>query len=377
MHQDLVLPSAHAARRVACPGSRVMETKCDTGQESEYAREGKAAHWIAAHLLSSALPQMATNPEPASNTYADTITEEMRECALMYVSDILDTKSVKIVKGGIEQKFNITSIHPNCFGTPDCWMWEVGHLYIWDYKFGHTPVEAFENWQLISYAAALIQHLKINGNMDQHTLVTMRIVQPRSFTESGRIKEWTIKACDLRGYFNQLQAAEYKALEPNAPCHVSSQCSHCPARAICPTLQQAALTAIDISKSNTPWELDSPSISAELRFINHAMERLEARQTGLEEQIIARLGKGERIPHFSLGTKSSKQVWNISVAEAEKFAELYNANIFKPLELITPKQAITAGIPKKQVDKKSKIVTGKIQLIEVAADAGVKAFGGD
>src|SRR5690348_550784 len=152
MDEPIVLHPSSVARRIACPGSRAMEQKYRRSQETESAREGRMAHLIAHQLLSINAGGTLNVRElliPGSWPHDLNVTEEMVESATVYVGHVVDT--IKNLKTGfpndlivnIEKETDLTDINPNCVGTPDCWIYSVPkkEVHLWDYKYGHTPVE--------------------------------------------------------------------------------------------------------------------------------------------------------------------------------------------------------------------------------------------
>lgn len=371
--QHSILPPSSAARRVACPGSRALEAAYPELEESQEAREGRAAHWVAAEYLEGrtvAVGLLAPNNE--------IVTHDMIEGAEMYSKDVDLWRNSKYQLGAlfVEKKIEIPSIHKDCWGTPDAWGWSAPHneFFIWDYKFGHDFVEVYGNWQLIEYAAGILHSLNINGSQSQHTYVTMCIIQPRCFSRGEKVRKWRVSVNELRGYFNMLEAAEHKAMQPEALCTPNPECNYCSARHVCSALQHAASTAITVSMQNVPHQLTPQQTGHELYRLEQAAKRIEARITGLKAQAVSQIERGERVPHYTLGVKSARQVWTIPVNEVKMLGMMCGAIVTKPEELVTPKQAITAGIPAAMVNKNSQVVPGSVQLVETDAREAAKAF---
>src|SRR6185437_8910195 len=151
------LPPSSAARRVACPGSRALEKLFPEEQESQEAREGTAAHWVANEMLCNE----PTRPDPAIGFITpngESVTQEMIDGGQLYVNTVMETVTLvkffealeapdqTIYKCGIEEKIDISNVHPECWGTPDFWFFDpkINKLTVIDYKFGHRFVEVYE-----------------------------------------------------------------------------------------------------------------------------------------------------------------------------------------------------------------------------------------
>lgn len=379
MAEHSVLPPSSAARRVACPGSRELESLHPQDEESSYAREGEAAHWVAAEYLRTGLegneyfeiyPMTALNGEP--------ITLEMQEGAEIYtdfIKSILLKLNVPLMSFDtvlhIEETVSITNIHPECWGTPDCWFLAGNNLHIFDYKYGHGFVEVFENWQLLEYSAGIINNFESNVSpLDIH----FHIIQPRNYHKDGPIRSWSIKEAQLERYFDILRSAEAQAMSPNAPCLPSPECGYCLGRRACQALQQTALTAVDLSIINTPWNLNPNQLGAELRYLRHAAELLDARITGLSEEALSLLKKGKRVPFFKISDLPSRERWKVPPEQVVTMGEMLGVDLRKPVEVVTPKQAMKAGISEDVVRAFLEPVKSSLKLTSDDGDAARKIF---
>lgn len=219
----------------ACPGS-VKLCEGIPEQKSKYAEEGTFAHDVAAKLLESVIYKQAPRgPEMA-------VPEEMLEAVNVYVGFI--QKEWQRCEGGqilIEHKFDLSTLHPDFFGTADCVIYDSKNsiLKVFDYKHGAgIPVEVVDNPQLKYYAlGALLSH-----DFKAKT-VEIGIVQPRCSHPDGPVRIYQIDAMDLLEFSAEL--IEYaKATEsPDAPLVAGSHCKFCVASATCPKLHETAMTA--------------------------------------------------------------------------------------------------------------------------------------
>jgi len=361
----MTLSPSNANRRMACPGSHKLESEVPK-VNSDYAQEGILAHKIAADIL-----------RHGEYTLDDTSgTDEMFEGAELYAGFIRSRATGTNIY--IEKPLDISIIHPDCRGTPDAWsLLNGGELDIYDYKFGHAFVEVFENWQLIEYAAGILQYLNINSFKDQHIFVHMHIIQPRSFHPEGQIRSWRIWASDLRPYFNLLEAGEHAATQENPTCTPSPECNYCMARHICPALQASSMAAVNISHSAVAHNLNANQLSNELRVLEHAIEILKARISGLSAEALAMLSRGERLPHHYADRGRGRERWNIPEDEIIALGEMLGLSLSKP-SVITPKQAIalkSSLFPAERIRKLSTMPFGELKLMPVDTRKTDKIFG--
>ena len=370
------LAPSSAARRVACPGSRALEEKYPETVESPYAREGHAAHWVAAEMLRG-------NPTDESFPLGMEVTDEMIEGAEMYtdyirkiIKDMSKEKDIRFVHDDlyIERRIDIKRIHPDCWGTPDAWFCLSDELHIFDYKYGHGYIEVFENWQLIEYAAGILDLLNVNGIDDRRLNVTLHIVQPRNFHRLGPIRSWRMKASDLRPYFNILETAEAEAMQDTAVCRPNPECNYCLGRHACEALQRSTLSVIDVAELNTPFDLSPASLGNELRYLRRAAELLDARITGLEEQATSTIKRGQRVPFFKLESNPGSKRWKVPNEEIKALGELLGHDLTKPVQVITPTQAIKAGVPEELVKQYVEVKSGALKLELDNGDNARKIF---
>lgn len=278
----------------------------------------------------------------------------------------------------VEEPVRIPSVHGENWGTPDAWYYDTskGTLFIWDMKFGHGFVDCFENWQILDYAAGILDSLGIDGAADQHIRVKMTIVQPRSYHRDGPVRSWSVMASDLRPYFNKLRAAAEAAtsMAPVATVDPVRACKHCPGRHACEAFQRAAYTGFDVAMASAPLELSPHALGLELRMIQHYVKVLTARATGLEEQALATIRRGQIVPFFGVEQSAGREAWTRPVEEVIALGDMMGVALAKP-GAITPKQAIKAGLPAEVVAQYSETPRGAIKLVPDNGTAARKIFG--
>lgn len=356
------LSPSGAARRVVCPGSRALEERYPETEDSSHSREGHAAHWVAASRLKREnIDLIAPNGERVTDAMIDgaqMLYESVSEVAVRLGFPMLH----------IELPVNISSIHPDCWGTPDVWLAKDREVHLWDYKFGHGYVEVFENWQLLEYAAGILQ-------LHPADTVTFYIVQPRCYDRRGPIRTWTVDFKRLDGYFAYLRARETIASRDDAQCEVSPQCKNCRAKHACHALQQFGGHMVDVAASNVPLELTPAEIGVELRTLRRAMASLEGRVLGLEEQAKAMISRGEFVPGFKMEASGGREKWFKTPDEIIMLGELMGINLAKPQETITPAQARKLGLDEAIIKSYAKTYSGALKLVE--SDDARKIFGGE
>lgn len=311
-----------------CPGSVQMEQTYGDEGSSPAAEQGTAVHEAAASLLTTGV-----SITTASNGVE--ITPEMQRVAEWYAGEVRDALADA---PRIEQLLKCDYIHPECYGTPDAFGYDKdGQTVIADLKTGYTPVEAYENWQLITYASGI-----------------QRFISPvRSFrflilqsAPTPTIREWRTTPEQLQPYWDKLRAAATEALSPNPRTVTGSHCKYCSGRHACSAARSMSLWGYEQALEHR--ELQGDELSTELAIMYAAQEAIKFRLTGLEAQAIATLQTGGRVPGWSLGFTAGRVKWTVPEADAVLTASLYGVDISKPGAL-TPLQAQEAGMPKEIV----------------------------
>lgn len=327
--------------------------------------EGDAAHWVALTMA------LWPNPEEPMTLLIGTdapngveVTDEMVDGGYLYL-DALEGKP-----GIGESTVTIPRIHATkCWGSPDWWQWTAATktLKIVDYKFGFKFVEVWGNWQLISYAAGLMEFL---GLYDDEVILELVIVQPRSYHRDGPIRTWKVSATKIRAQINILhsQVAEADTAE-NPTTKSGDHCLQCAARVGCTTYQKSIGTILDFEGVAQPLLQTPGDIGRELRLVQDARERLKGRQTGLEAMAEQMMRQGQVVPFFSMEQSAGRLKWldGVSVDEVEGMVQALvpGKTALKPAALITPTQtkALLPKAAKAVVDAYADRPPGAMKLV--------------
>lgn len=376
------LPPSGAGAWVRCAMWPTMNAMYPELGDKQAALEGEASHWAFSEILADravAVGQIAPNNI--------TLNDEMIEGAEYFV-DFVDERPAdlgwQLVEQHTEERIDITVIHALNWGTPDHWqLWHhqtqgAALIRLPDYKFGHDYVEVFENWQLLDYLAGILAKCGLNDGVLQkmagEVWIEFGVVQPRSHHRDGARRVWKAQARNLVKYFDRLRAAAAAAVEPNPVATPGPQCEHCPGRYACQPLARGAYIAADLSQRSTPVNLSTEAASLELRMLTHYKDLLDARVSGLEEQVEHALRGGQSAPYQTLKPGQSRTVWAKSDAEVLALGTVCGHDLGKQ-SVITPTQAIKAGVDKSLVALYSHTPPGKLKLVPDDGSEARKIFG--
>lgn len=332
---SIVAPSS-AERWVKCTGSVALEALFPDPDTDE-SREGTAAHWFLEQVLVSPkeyfsieewVGRLAPNDWP--------IDGDMIEAALYVRDTIIGQIGIDSMKDlRVETKIDIPRIHELCFGTVDIFYVDakLKRLYIWDYKYGHKFISAFENWQLIAYAAGLIPI------PDEDWEVVFEIFQPRCYHGDRDEQRWKVAANLLRGHINQLYTASHLALSANAELKSGRHCLYCRARHSCASARESVLTAMDYINKPQPETLSEQALEVEMKLLIRAEKALAARKSAIEPMLEAALRKGASIQGFRLDNRKGQRRWTQPDDVIIAIGQCYEADLREPTKVLTPAQA--------------------------------------
>ncbi len=371
MSHARVMPSAlHLT--VNCAFSLTAQESVPPAPETDAEAEGSAAHWVAHKIASrSRTFTLGEKFEHGGRTWE--INDEMLDGAALYAGEAQHHSTARF-----EVPIEIPDIHPTlCWGTPDYWRAIVEIflklLKVIDYKYGYRFVEVFEHYQLIGYAAGIARLL----NLPLDFPVMLVIVQPRAYG-GPPVREWSLTVAELYDYCAKIIAPKVaEALDPHPTATTGAHCLDCKARHACQTYRYATANLVDFSQRGVVEHLTADQMGQELRVLREAIERLEGRYDGLHAQA-ENLGRaGHNIPFWQMEQKEGRRAWldNAPVPTVVGLGDLLGVNLRKPEALITPTQAINAGIDESIVEQYSHRPKGALKLVPVNLKTTRKKLG--
>lgn len=383
MGEHAPLPPSSAHIWSVCHGWRSLAQHYDDPETPE-AREGTAAHEIGEQLVQQAAQGQPFSPagvfigKPASN--GEIWNEEMYDAALMYANDVKRHMQREGVFGGdglgIEQTVLAARVHPSdVWGTSDGFIYaaQAGRLIIWDFKFGHSFVEVFENKQLLCYLAGVLDRFGIDGHADQHLRVEFRIVQPRCFHREGPIRSWTFTASDTRGHIGDLRNAAAASTDPNAKCVSGPHCKNCPARFECGAALRGAANLYEAAAEPVVSDMSPAAIGAQLAIVRRALEQLKALDDGLTAQVETQVRNGEIVPGWMAEPTVGRLNWDKPLAEVFALGDLLGHNLRKDAA-ITPTRAKQLGIDDAVISAYSSKPSTGVKVVQDKSNKAKKVF---
>jgi hypothetical protein len=331
---------------IPCAASVTLQERMPRPPETEEQAEGTAAHLVAMWAAQGRL--LAIGERFQSNDREWVVDVDMHNGARKYAEALGGLHSTL----RLEDSVKISAIHPtDCWGTPDAWRYfpegtgpnKIPVLRVGDFKWGHRFVEVFENWQLLAYAWGILERLNLD---DSAVLFEFILVQPRSYHRDGPVRIWRVPAIETRGLRNIAFNKAHEALGPSPVATTGTHCLDCTARHLCVVFKQVNQNILDYSGAAELMPLDVEAMGQELRIVDAALKRLEARRTGLAVAVESTIRAGKRVPFYELGPGRSNLKWKpgVTAQEIADFGDLIGIQLRKPLEVFTPTQCVDAGV---------------------------------
>jgi len=350
MHSPIGGSKAHIF--VNCEAFVQMTSDLPPEIPTQDARDGTAAHEICAAMIQAATVGRRlrwADFDGKAATDGTLFDEEMFDAAQIYADDVAALMRSTGVFGGpnlrIEQTIPARAIHETAFGTPDFSLYHAAGatLYVYDFKYGHRYVDAFENWQGIFYAAGLLDLMGIDGLADQLLTVEFRIVQPRAYGRGGPVRSWRVKASDLRPFVNRLEAMAEAQFKADPVATSGPHCRDCAGRFRCAAALRGGVSLFEASVQALPENPTPAALGLQLSIVKRAIEQLKALEVAYEEQVSGAIRTGAAVPGWAFEQSYGRQAWTCSVADAVAVGQSLGIDIGKP-GVMTPKQAIAAGL---------------------------------
>jgi hypothetical protein len=272
-------PSA-ASRWLNCPGSVRAEAQC-VDSPSNAANLGTLLHEVAAEAL---IKNMDV-------THHTELTPEQLSLAKIYASYIRSFEPSELIE--IEQR---VVFDEHVYGTADAILIVRNVLHIVDFKTGQQKVFAFQNEQLMTYAAAAFRQY---GPLFDIEKITLHIVQP----SLDHFDYWELLPEELLNHAERITFAVERALSPEAPLLPSEKaCAWCKARFTC---KAWASHALEIAKQEFALVEPKALTPEQLAQVLIYKARIEKWLSDAQDFALEAVLKGGVIPHFTLGETRS------------------------------------------------------------------------
>lgn len=337
MSEHSPLGASAAERWINCPGSNViLETlELPPSEESDYAKEGTAAHTAAAHCLREKLDAWEIEGQEFDGYKVDA---EMRDSIQLYSDVLAEVRAEhgKVYKELVEYRIS-ADFHPLFFGTCDSGIVGEEILDITDFKYGAgIAVDAEHNSQLMYYAVGVLE--KFLGPVR----VRLRIVQPRAFHVDGPVRVWETTTEEILAWKREKLIPAMLRAEVDTTLTPGDWCRFCPAKLACPLLTSifgASVTADASALVN----FSSATLARDYSLVDAVKHYWRA----VEAEVLRRLNKGLPVTDgtdgctFKLVPKKANRV--LTTEGMAKAAEVFTPEELYVTEMKSPAQLDKLG----------------------------------
>lgn len=143
---------------------------------------------------------------------------------------------------------------------------------------------------------------------------------------------------------DELAEACKAADDPEAECATSSACYCCPVRHQCRAALATEQASLDLADMAAPLNASLADQTLRLQQVLRGISHLEQMRSGLEEVISKAIKQGEQVEAFELKSSAGRLNWKADVEKVIQFGDMMGVDLRK-MDVITPTQAIKAGVP--------------------------------
>lgn len=345
---------------LACPMGLTMQHRYGNRYPAgAAAEEGTAAHWV----LEQVFDQRPILLGAAPNGVA--ITQDMRdhaESALAYVDSLAGGTGGKAHS---EHKLTLKLPNtPDVHGTADVIVLppDGKTVHVIDYKYGFTHVPA-DAPQLKIYGVAAAQ--KFNREN-----VVLHVIQPRDYTAKP-VRSHAFTPAEQNDFCNEAANALRLAHVAKPYAVPGSHCNRCPGRGQCEAVRSWSMVE---EHAGSDAQLSPEAVAFELHLARRQAELASARVKGLEDEASHVLRSGTLVPGWSLERKPGREQWTDEQPVLDLAAGFGLLDTVSERRLITPNQAIKAGLPAELVRMHTSRPIGEAKLVPSGETLAARIF---
>lgn len=311
-------PSA-ASRWLECPQSVLLSEKVEEVPPGEAAERGTRIHEQAELYMTEGTPPDNSDEGWIAAGFVEFVEREF------IAEDYVDYLS----------EFRVYSEEPEAlFGTADAVLYGEGLLHVIDLKTGRTPVQTEGNPQLYLYAHMALQNLMGAGKIRlEPKQVKITIYQHSDAEREASVVSAMVDVPEL----NELMEDALEAVRntKDFPLNPGKACTFCPARAVCPALQNIFT---DVEQQSTPAkELETK----ELLEIQQKFKLTRAYMEGVEKELELRAeSMGESFPAERAVTRTAITWRNRAQVEALLRENGYEIETVAKAKLPSPRSVL-------------------------------------
>lgn len=326
-------PSASSIWTKCTANPRISENAKTLAQDSDAAREGTCAAWVAERVLKGDFP---TTDFMLGMVHENgwVVDDEMVYFTQEYVKAIRS-------RGGKILAEQFVRLTPHIAGTCDALCISGDTLYLDDLKYGYKIVDVYENTQTIIYAYAALLML----NDPNIKYVVLGIYQPRAWHAEGIHRTWRLTIPEIHAKASEIAAKADEAQKPDAVATPGDHCEYCKGRLECAALAHTLYHMVDVIERRDQGSMTADELAKELNFLDRANDILSARRTAVHAEANHRLMTGEFVPGWGLKDRTGHRKFKVDPVTIHLLTGIHPV---KSVEM-TPAELERAGADKKRM----------------------------
>lgn len=345
---------------LACPMGLTMQNRYGNRYPAgAAAEEGTAAHWVLEQVLAQA--QIGESAPNGAAVSPDMV--QHAKSAASYAFSLLG-------EGGLdlESEHRLTLRLPNTpdiHGTADVIVLppDGKTVHVIDYKYGYTHVPA-DSPQLKIYGVAARQAF-------QRETVYLHVIQPRDYTAKP-IRTHHFTPIEQLDFCAEVEMAMRLAASRQPVAVPGSHCNRCPGRGQCAAVRDWSMVE---EHAGSDAQLTPEAVAFELHLARRQAELAAARVKGLEDEAAHVLRTGGLVPGWSLQSSPGREKWTDEQPVLDLAAGFGLLDTVSERRLITPNQAIKAGLPEPLVRMHTTRPQGEPKLVPTGETLAARIFG--
>jgi len=344
-----------------CAANPIMESRLPPRPDSDAAREGTCAAWLADQVMKGVLPDAAAGVGLSEPERGWMVTDDMADIVQRYVD--------WLGPGWVSERAVV--YNPLIRGTTDAvsLVTVEGVLKVVDLKYGYGIIEPTSE-QLTLYGAGLITPAVKS--------VELTIYQPRAFHPDGHKRTRTVSRDQLLQEASDIASRGTLCTMPDPTATPGPHCAKCDATHTCGAAAAALYRITETMAASRQRDMTPAELAQELDFLEAAASILKGRARSIEAEATARIGRGEVVPGWGLDRKRGNRSWTVG---AEAVHALTGIDPVDRKKMVTPAALErAAGDRKKEVKAIVASITrtpeGEPTLTRRKADHFTKQFGG-
>lgn len=295
------LSPSSSSRWLQCTAS--VEAGAAYANKSNSASEwGTCVHYMGEQLINDVT--IKVGDELVEQGINFTVDKEMLDCAEEY-ADYCRTLMTKDSVVLVEEKFDLSFIAPDTFGTSDFSVLNGTHLDIVDLKTGHGIVYAENNSQLMLYALGAIHELEDIYDIET---VTLHIMQSRA----NHIDTWEVHVQDLEK-FEEYAKAQAEAIRSGETEFNPSKkaCQWCPHQVNCVALKEH-VDAVVTGDFDNLEDIEGQADLVDTKHIKKILDNADlilGFVKAIQQVALERMEAGEEVEGYKLVESKTNRKW--------------------------------------------------------------------